>query len=126
MFCSCPTLVFYFCTGEATFNLLFENFTFLFNLQSWSEPREDEEVREVIPHTGPLKLFLDFLRDQGRLPFTSSIRVEILGVNIQCWSLSKRKTEISQNGDCSSEIVSSSAQPDENCEESTEARQPQT
>ena len=31
------------------------------------------------------------------LPFTSSIRVEILGVNIQCWSLSKRKTEISQN-----------------------------
>ena len=36
-------------------------------------------------------------RDMGRLPFTSSIRVEILGVNIQCWSLSKRKTEISQN-----------------------------
>ena len=37
------------------------------------------------------------IRLQGHLPFTSSNRVEILGVNIQCWSLSKRKTEISQN-----------------------------
>ena len=33
----------------------------------------------------------------GALSITSSIRLEILGVNIQCWSLSKRKTEISQN-----------------------------
>ena len=33
----------------------------------------------------------------GRLPFTPSIRVEILRVNIQCCSLSKRKMEKSQN-----------------------------
>ena len=35
--------------------------------------------------------------NQGRLPFTSSIRVEILVVNIQCSSLSKRKLEKSED-----------------------------
>ena len=34
---------------------------------------------------------------QGRLPFTPSIRVEILVVNIQCSSLSKRKLEKSED-----------------------------
>ena len=33
----------------------------------------------------------------GRLPFTSSIQLEILGLNIRYCSLSERKTEISQN-----------------------------
>ena len=44
---------------------------------------------------------VEFVREKGgflgRSPFTSSIRVEILGVNIQCCSLSERKTETSQN-----------------------------
>ena len=34
---------------------------------------------------------------QRRLPFTPSIRVEILGVNIQCCSLSKRKLKKSED-----------------------------
>jgi len=36
------------------------------------------------------------MREQGRLPFTPPMRVEILGVNIQCSSLSKRKLEKSE------------------------------
>ena len=35
--------------------------------------------------------------DQGHLPFTPSIWVEILGVNIQCSSFSKRKMVRSEN-----------------------------
>ena len=41
--------------------------------------------------------FRNWERNQGRLPFTPSIRVEILGVNIQCSSLSKRKLEKSED-----------------------------
>ena len=36
-------------------------------------------------------------RNQGRLPFTPFIRVEILAVNIQCCSFSKRKMVRSEN-----------------------------
>ena len=45
------------------------NVDFHFQFLYWMKTREDEEVREVIPHIGslpiviPLKLFLDFLRD---------------------------------------------------------------
>ena len=35
--------------------------------------------------------------NRGRLPFTPSIRVEILGVNTQCCSLSKRKLKKSED-----------------------------
>ena len=37
------------------------------------------------------------LGSPGRLPFTPSIRVEILGANIQCCSFSKRKMGRSEN-----------------------------
>ena len=40
---------------------------------------------------------LEHVEDQGCFPFALSIWVEILGENIQCCSLFKRKMEISQN-----------------------------
>ena len=43
------------------------------------------------------QLFSSPIKDQGRLPFTPSIRVEILGVNIQCCRFSKRKMGRSEN-----------------------------
>jgi len=39
--------------------------------------------------------------DKWDVPFTSSFWVEILGVNIQCCSLSKHKMEISKNAQAS-------------------------
>ena len=48
--------------------------------------------------TIPPKVYIYVLAgEQGRLPFTPSIRVEILGVNIQCCSFSKRKMGRSEN-----------------------------
>ena len=43
------------------------------------------------------RLFSSPIKDQGRLPFTPSIRVEILGVNIQCCRFSKCKMGRSEN-----------------------------
>ena len=65
------------------------------------QPKERGAFRDIFGLSFRLILgenrFWSRLVDLGRLPFTPSIRVEILGVNIQCCRFSKRKMGRSEN-----------------------------